>query len=77
MIENLIARGESLDRRKGLGKVSGLNWGQRENRNKTKLSTLRGDVRQEGFYPLKSILCLFRQTERVSFAPFSKLVERR
>ena len=52
MIENLIARVSLLDRRGGLGKVSGLNWGQRENRNKNEAYLpLRGDVRQEGFLP--------------------------
>lgn len=52
MLENLVARVSLLDRRGCLGKVSGLNWGQRENRNKNQAYLpLRGDVRQEGFLP--------------------------
>lgn len=52
MLEKSVARVSLLDRRGCLGKVSGLNWGQRENRNKNQAYLpLRGDVRQEGFLP--------------------------
>ena len=52
IVDNLVARVSFLDRRGNLGRVSGLNWGQRESRNKNQAYLpLRGDVRNEGFLP--------------------------
>ena len=52
ILKNLVARVSLLDRSGCLGKVSGLNWGQRASRNKSQAYLpLRGDVRQEGFLP--------------------------